>query len=92
MTPERLQQIESIYQFARSRNHEERDAFLSAACGKDRELRQEVESLLDFQDGSAQFVTGAGFRMAAEGRAEPRGRAPSPGSGVPGFGWARCSG
>jgi eukaryotic-like serine/threonine-protein kinase len=71
MNPERLQQIEKIYQSACSRSVEERDAFIALACGDDQELRREVESLLRSENSSTRFVTGAAFRMAGgsvEGR------------------------
>src|SRR6266496_4186917 len=43
MSPERIQQIEELYQAARERNAEERAELLAQA---DPELRREVESLL----------------------------------------------
>src|SRR5687767_5293206 len=46
MTPERWQQIKQVFQAAIERAGEERAAFLEATCAGDRELRQEVESLL----------------------------------------------
>jgi serine/threonine protein kinase len=46
MTPERFQLISQIYREALECDHTERVAFLELQCGRDRELRQEVESLL----------------------------------------------
>jgi Tol biopolymer transport system component len=50
MTPERLQRLEELYHAARERQPDERQAFLTAACAGDEELRRVVESLL-VQDG-----------------------------------------
>ena len=46
MTPESLERIESIYNEALALPAEERPAFLDRACGDDRNLRAEIESLL----------------------------------------------
>src|SRR5215510_9018275 len=46
MTPERWRQIETLYHAARERDDGDRPRFLDGACGDDRELRREVESLL----------------------------------------------
>ena len=47
MTPERWQQIESVFHAALERQPEERAAFLDQACGSDVPLRKEVEALLE---------------------------------------------
>lgn len=46
MTPERWRRIEEIFHEALERGPQGRDAFVAAACGDDRALREEVESLL----------------------------------------------
>jgi serine/threonine protein kinase len=46
MTPERWQQVKSLFDGIVERAPEERDAFLSMACGNDEELRREVIALL----------------------------------------------
>ena len=46
MTPQRFQQISQIYHATLEREPEQRAAFLQQSCGGDRDLRQEVESLL----------------------------------------------
>jgi eukaryotic-like serine/threonine-protein kinase len=46
MTPERFQQISKIYHAALERDPDQRPAFLDQSCGQDRQLRQEVQSLL----------------------------------------------
>ena len=46
MTPKRFQQISQIYRAALEREPEQRPAFIEQSCGRDLELRQEVETLL----------------------------------------------
>ena len=46
MTPDDWQRIEAIVDGALDRDPAERPAYLDQACGSDRALRQEVESLL----------------------------------------------
>src|SRR5262245_38829335 len=46
MRPDRWRQISAIYQNAAARTGQDRDAYLTQACGGDVELRREVESLL----------------------------------------------
>jgi Tol biopolymer transport system component len=46
MTPKRFQQISQIYRAALEQQPDQRQAFLEQSCGKDGDLRQEVESLL----------------------------------------------
>ncbi|MGA3242457.1 MAG: protein kinase [Bryobacteraceae bacterium] len=52
MTPERLQQIERVYQAARDREPSERAAYVEAICGEDHNLCEQVESLLRHDDSS----------------------------------------
>ncbi len=47
MTPERWQQIESVFQTAADLPTADRRSFLDQACSSDDDLRSEVESLLD---------------------------------------------
>ena len=49
MSPERLQQIEALYNDALNLRSADRSAFLDHACGADSALRREVESLLEFE-------------------------------------------
>jgi serine/threonine protein kinase/tetratricopeptide (TPR) repeat protein len=46
MTPERWRQVKSLFDGIVERAPEERDAFLSMACGSDEELRHEIIALL----------------------------------------------
>lgn len=57
MTPERQKGVETIYHAAWKRASNEREAFLSEACGGDTALRKDVESLL-VRDGALDGVTG----------------------------------
>ena len=51
MNPERLRQIQDLYNSARELEPQERESFLVEVCRNDEELRREVASLL-VQDGS----------------------------------------
>src|SRR5215831_1729227 len=56
LTPERWHQVKELFANAQELNPEDRDAFLQKACGADRFLRAEVQSLLvaaesDFSTG-----------------------------------------
>src|SRR5215472_7191847 len=46
MTPERWRQVTEIFHRAIARDPAQRDAFVAEACGKDRDLRADVESLI----------------------------------------------
>src|SRR5215471_6776488 len=46
MTPERWQQVKSVFHRVRNLGPEERSSFLDRACSTDHSLRREVESLL----------------------------------------------
>jgi serine/threonine protein kinase len=56
MDPERWQQIEDLCHSAATRAAAERAAFLDEACGDDRDLRHEVESLLAARSGAEGFL------------------------------------
>jgi serine/threonine protein kinase len=47
MTPERYEQVFQVFRTARRMPSRQRDAFLAVACGGDKELRTEIDSLLD---------------------------------------------
>ena len=50
MTADRWAVIERLYHAAAAHPFQDRDAFLAASCGGDRELEAEVSSLLDAPD------------------------------------------
>jgi serine/threonine protein kinase len=66
MTPERLQQIETIYNDAILLQPGERVSFLDRVCGEDGDLRQEVESLLAFERRTEGYMETSAFQQAAE--------------------------
>ena len=66
MTPDRLDQISRIYHEALSRSEDERDAFLSEACGADQLLRQEIESLLKHDEEAGGFMETPGLMVVAQ--------------------------
>ena len=57
MNPERWRQIDGLFHAASSRAPHERAAFLDEACGSDKELRREVESLLAADSGAEEMTT-----------------------------------
>ncbi len=66
MEPERWQQIEQLYHAALERVPEERAAFLATSCAGDQTLRQEVESLLAYDERAAHFITSPPDEVATE--------------------------
>ncbi len=63
MTPERWQQAARIFEAALEREPDARGAFLVHACGDDRELRGEVESLLA-NEGAAALIDSSIWDLA----------------------------
>jgi eukaryotic-like serine/threonine-protein kinase len=57
MTPERWQQIEKLFHAALELKAPERAAFLEEACGNDKSLRREVESLLGQKEKPQGFMS-----------------------------------
>jgi eukaryotic-like serine/threonine-protein kinase len=70
MKAERWQQIEELYYAALECDQEERVIFLAEACGGDDDLRQEVESLLRFDERAELFIEAPALEVAAQLRAE----------------------
>jgi serine/threonine-protein kinase len=66
MSPEQWLKVEQLYQLALQRQPGEREAFLAAKCGGDRELTREIELLLD-QSGKHRSLgigaSGPGVRL-----------------------------
>src|SRR3954447_7280721 len=56
VTAERWSEVKVVLDGALEKVPGERTAFVAAACGEDSELRAEVESLLEFEEGSAGFI------------------------------------
>jgi len=65
MNPERLEQIDQIFQSALDLTPERRAGFLNAACGGDLELRAEVESLLAAYQDAGDFIEDSASDVAA---------------------------
>ncbi|MFN0111756.1 MAG: protein kinase domain-containing protein [Blastocatellia bacterium] len=65
MTPERWQQIETLYLAALERTPEARAAFLADACAEDAGLRAEVEALLRAAGASWDFIEGNAMEQEA---------------------------
>ena len=75
MNPERWQRLEELFHAMRDLPPEARAASLSAACGDDRELREEVERLLQSDAHASLFVSraAAGVEQAAAAAMMPAG-------------------
>lgn len=65
MTPERLRQIEDLYEATLEQPPERRAAFLREACGDDRGLRQQLESLLALEGRAEAFLEQPAVELAA---------------------------
>ena len=66
MTPERWKEIERLYHAALEREPSQRSVFLKEACAGDEGLRQEVESLLDYQGQAESFIEKPAVEVTAE--------------------------
>ncbi|HJX93432.1 MAG TPA: protein kinase [Pyrinomonadaceae bacterium] len=66
MKAERWQQVERVYQSALEKDAGERAAFLAEVCAGDDALRQEVESLLEYQKRSEDFIESPALDVAAK--------------------------
>jgi tetratricopeptide (TPR) repeat protein len=62
--------IEELFHAALAHAPAARDAFLTASCGGDRELREQVEALLAAHAGAYDFPDEPAWRIAARWRAE----------------------
>ena len=65
MRPERLQQIDGLFQSAIELSPERRREFLDQACANDQELRSELESLISSHEQSGNFIEGSAADIAA---------------------------
>ena len=66
MKAERWQQVERVYESALAKDASERASFLEDACAGDDDLRQEVESLLAYQERSEDFIESPALDVAAK--------------------------
>lgn len=65
MESERLHQIEELYHAALDRPQDGRVAFLDQACGEDRDLHRQVESLLEQESSLGRFLERPALEVAA---------------------------
>jgi serine/threonine protein kinase/Tol biopolymer transport system component len=65
MTPERWQQVKSIFNSAINYRPDERAQFISQACSGDDVLRSEVESLIASHEQSGSFIDEPAIKIAA---------------------------
>jgi serine/threonine protein kinase len=68
--PERLQQIQTIYNDALALSPTERTAFLDRTCAKDDDLRLEIESLLAYEQEAGTCLDKPAIHFTAESLAE----------------------
>src|SRR5215831_4437658 len=66
MTPERWQQVKSLFDSAIEREPNQRAAFLDEACAGDPELRREVEPLLAYDEKECSLMDAPAIEVAAE--------------------------
>jgi serine/threonine-protein kinase len=66
MTREQYQRVKEIFHAASERDPETRAAFIVEACAGDELLLREVESLLDFQSHSENFIEKSAFEVGAK--------------------------
>src|SRR5262249_57457633 len=66
MSPERWQQIQRVFDKARSCGPNERRALLDEACTGDKELRAEVEWMLTHQDAAENLMPAPALELAAK--------------------------
>jgi tetratricopeptide (TPR) repeat protein/predicted Ser/Thr protein kinase len=65
MDAERARRLEQLYHSALEHPKAERAAFLQGVCGADRELRQDLESLLAYDQEAESFIEVPALEMAA---------------------------
>jgi len=70
---DRFDRISQLYHEVVARQPHERRAFLDQACGGDRTLRDEVETLLRYEDAAAQFIESPSLLEAAARREDSTG-------------------
>src|SRR2546426_7517757 len=66
MTPERYREVGQVFRAAAEIPPDRRDAFLNAACGDDKALRQDVESLLVQHSRGEGWIDGRALDVAAQ--------------------------
>jgi serine/threonine protein kinase/tetratricopeptide (TPR) repeat protein len=69
MDPEHWKRVQQLYHSALKCGQGQRAAFLEEACGRDDNLRREVESLLAYEESAEGFIESQAFDAAAQGLA-----------------------
>jgi serine/threonine-protein kinase len=77
MKPDRWRKVDELFEAALEHGPERRAAFLDEVCGGDKELRREVEKMLDFDNRAQDFIKTDVFDFAARLITEPRENASS---------------
>ena len=72
MKPDRWRKVDELFEAALEREPKSRAAFLDQACGSDKELRREVEKMLDFDNKAQDFIKTDVFNVAAKLITQPR--------------------
>ena len=65
MKPDRWRKVDELFEAALERKPQDRAAFLDQACGSDRDLRREVEKMLQFDKQAEDFIQTDVFDVAA---------------------------
>jgi eukaryotic-like serine/threonine-protein kinase len=66
VTPERLRQVEALYNDTLALPPNQRTVFLDRSCGNDRDLRSEIESLLACENAADTYLEKPAIHFAAE--------------------------
>ena len=66
ITPERWQQIKSVFNLALEYEPAQRSSFLSQACDNDAALQKEVESLLAAHEKDGSFIDSPAFKSVVD--------------------------
>lgn len=72
MKPDRWRKVDELFAAALEREPDERAAFLKKACGDDRDLRREVEKMLNFSEQATEFIEIDAFEVAAKLITQPQ--------------------
>jgi serine/threonine protein kinase len=66
MQPERWERVAELHRLALEKRPSERESFLEQACLGDRELQEEVKSLLAYESEAEKFLEESAFQEAAK--------------------------
>src|ERR1041384_1614971 len=72
MKPDRWRKVDELFEAALEHEPARRVAFLDQACGSGKDLRREVEKMLDFEKQSEDFIKTDVFEVAARLITKPR--------------------